>query len=91
VPRCPGLAIFIVDGSLGGKEGLVSIPYEFLPVPKRGEVVWALDRVGRRVARAEVVRAVTSKDRTSMVTIRVPRGLAHSVRAILPPEEGTEG
>ncbi len=89
VLACPGLAIFMVK--LDGEWAEVSVPYEFLPVPKRGEVVWALDRVGRRVARAEVVRAVTSKDRTSMVTIRVPRELAHSVRAILPPEEGAEG
>ncbi len=83
VLACPGLAIFMVK--LDGESAEVSVPYEFLPIPQKGQVVWALDRTGRRVAKAEVLRVVTSKDKTSMVTVRVPRDLAHVVRAVLPP------
>jgi len=83
VLACPGLAIFMVK--LDGENAEVSVPYEFLPIPQKGQVVWALDRTGRKVAKAEVLRVVTSKDKTSMVTVRVPRDLAHVVRAVLPP------
>jgi Fe-S-cluster-containing hydrogenase component 2 len=43
---CPGLAIFVVDVS-GADQAIVSIPYEMLPLPQKGQSVEALDRRGR--------------------------------------------
>lgn len=36
IPSCPGLAIFVVDFNYNKKMAQISIPYEFLPVPREG-------------------------------------------------------
>ncbi len=77
---CPGLAIFMVR--LRGEWADVYVPYEFSPLPRRGEVVAALDRMGEKIAEAEVVLSVRSRDGTGMVAVRVPREAAHVVRAV---------
>lgn len=82
VANCPGLAIFVVDESYGADTAVVKIPYEFLPVPEVGQSVTAMDREGRAVGQAKVVRVQNSKqqDRTLVVWLEVPRELAMSVR-----------
>jgi Fe-S-cluster-containing hydrogenase component 2 len=42
--KCPGLAIMIVDGSRSTYTVEISLPYEFLPLPQKGDIVDALDR-----------------------------------------------
>ena len=92
VPRCPGLAIFLVDLSYKEEEALVAIPYEFLPVPDPGDVVAALDRDGERVAdvRVAMVQDVPSQDRTRVIWLEVPKDLAMSVRNVRMAAEGRE-
>jgi len=90
VSGCPGLAIFIVDTTFAPGEALVSLPYEFLPLPEKGDpstgsgqaVVTALDRDGQPVGEARVVRARKTKkmDRTAVVSLAVPAELAMTVR-----------
>lgn len=83
VSACPGQAIFIVDEHEShGDRALVTIPYELLPLPEKGETVLALDRAGQPLGPAEVVRARNSKamDATAQVTIAVPRHLAMTAR-----------
>ncbi len=84
VASCPGLAIFIVDMTHSPKSAAVTIPYELLPVPKVGEIVWGLDRAGKRVCEAKVLRVIKSKkyDKTVVVTVEIPRNLAMDVRAM---------
>ena len=41
---CPGLAIFVVK-TIDSK-ALITLPYEFLPVPNVGDIVTAMDRQG---------------------------------------------
>lgn len=82
VSKCPGLAIFVVDQTFSEKEALVKIPYEFLPVPEKGEVVDALDRKGQRVGEARVVDVLKFKDKTCVVSIAVPKELSVDVRNI---------
>jgi Fe-S-cluster-containing hydrogenase component 2 len=84
VPRCPGLAIFVVDYSYAEDEALVAIPYEFLPVPAPGDTVAALDREGAWVADVRVVRVqnTPSQDRTRVLWLEVPKDLAMTVRNI---------
>ena len=76
---CPGLAIFVVK--LEGEDALISLPYEFLPVPKKGDVVIALDREGkvRGNAKVEEVRKV---GKTHIITIRTKKENAMVVRNI---------
>ncbi|MEW5724553.1 MAG: 4Fe-4S ferredoxin [Thermodesulfobacteriota bacterium] len=81
---CPGQAIFIVDESLDGDKAAVTMPYEFLPLPEKGETVTALDRSGRELGPAAVtaVRQTKRMDQTALVTIEVPRGWSMQARAI---------
>ncbi len=81
VPECPGLAIFVVGYSRDGSKGLVTLPYEFNPKPKVGDVVDLLSRDGRIVGKGKVVR-VWRKNLTWVVTVEVPKDKVFEVRAI---------
>lgn len=82
VSKCPGLAIFVIDQTFSEKEALVKIPYEFLPVPEKGEVVDALDRKGERVSKARVVKVTKFRDNTHVISVAVPKELSMEVRNI---------
>ncbi|HPX93836.1 MAG TPA: (2Fe-2S)-binding protein [Bacillota bacterium] len=78
---CPGLAIFIIDESRGDGTARVTIPYEFVPLPEKGEVVQAVDRAGAYVADATVTRVLSGKKSgTPQVTLSVPLDCAQKVR-----------
>ena len=81
---CPGQAIFMVDESLPDDRATVMMPYEYRPLPQKGEVVTALDRAGRQLGDAAVVavRKTQRMDRTATVTIEVPRQWSMKTRAI---------
>ena len=83
---CPGLAIFVVDASGEGETAAVSLPYEFLPLPEKGREVTALDRGGRELGPAVVIRVRSGKrvDRTPVVTVAMPRKWALRARQIRP-------
>lgn len=78
--RCPGLAILLCR--LDGDTAELSLPYEFLPLPKAGDRVIARDRVGADVCPATVteVLAPPSFDRTAVVRIAVPARHLYEVR-----------
>jgi len=82
IPACPGLAIFVVDATYSEAEAAVSMPYEFLPLPKKDAAVDALDRAGKRVCSGRVVRvSCLPRNRgTAVVTIAVPKAYAEQVR-----------
>ncbi|MDT8902456.1 NADH-quinone oxidoreductase subunit I [Anaeroselena agilis] len=84
IARCPGLAIFVIDGSRPGGEGTVQLPYEAWPLPQPGDAVVALDRRGQRVGDGTVEKVLnaTAQDHTAVVTVRVPKELLNTVRAI---------
>jgi Fe-S-cluster-containing hydrogenase component 2 len=84
VPICPGQAIFLVDESLPDNKGAVTMPYEFLPLPEKGEVVTALDRSGKALGDATVtaVRKTEKMDETAVITVEMPREWTMDVRAI---------
>lgn len=84
IPVCPGLAIFGVDMTYSDQEATVQLPYEFLPLPEKGETVTALDREGRAVCSARVVRVLNPKkfDHTPVITIAIPKAQAMNVRNI---------
>ena len=82
VANCPGLAIFLVNEARAEATAEVGIPYELVPLPEKGDTVTALDRAGKPVAAATVLRVVhpASYDRTAIVYLAVPKGLAMNIR-----------
>lgn len=82
--RCPGLAIMIVDTSASEEYAELTLPYEFRPLPKKGDTVFALSRSGEFVCEALVLSALNPKsfDRTPAVRIRVPKKHLYDVRNI---------
>lgn len=80
ISSCPGLAIFVIDY----KKGYLSIPYEFLPLPKKGETVQGLNREGKKICQAEVVRVKNSQknDKTAVITIKILKKHLMKVRNI---------
>jgi Fe-S-cluster-containing hydrogenase component 2 len=82
LPKCPGLSIFILDGSLPDNEAAVTIPYELLPPPMENEIVDALDRRGTKVCDGTItkVKKLYKDDPSYSVTIKIPMKYIHDVR-----------
>ena len=79
VGECPGLAIFVVK--IRDEKALVTLPYEFLPVPNIGDIVKALDRKGD-VKDEALVKKVVKVGKTMVITVEVKKDLAMAVRNI---------
>lgn len=73
--NCPGLAIMVVDYTYSENEVSFKIPYEFLPLPEKGQMVKALDRTGEVIGDCEVINVMNSKvmDRTPLITVAVDK------------------
>jgi Pyruvate/2-oxoacid:ferredoxin oxidoreductase delta subunit len=81
VAVCPGLAAFVVDISKQDAD-YVTIPHELLPVPRVGDKVMILSRSGEILGEGVVIR-VWERNKTYVITIKVPKSLGLEVRAIL--------
>ena len=84
VANCPGLAITILDKSLSDTEGTVDFPFEYIPLPEKGDVVDAVNRAGEVVCRGEVVRVTRLKSYagTAVVRLKIPGEYVDEVRSI---------
>ena len=82
VASCSGQAIFLVNEDFAEGYASVTMPYEFFPLPEKGETGVACDRAGQAVGTAEVVSVKTSPafDHTNLLTIKVPKALAMTAR-----------
>lgn len=82
--KCPGLAIMVVDGSKSQETVQIKIPYEFLPLPKVGDVVKALNREGQYIADVKVVNITNPKsfDRTPVIAVEADRKYLYELRNI---------
>lgn len=82
VASCSGQAIFLVNEDCGDGTATVTLPYEFLPLPEEGTKGVALGRDGSKVCEAEVVSVRTAKafDKTSLLTMKVPKEYAMKAR-----------
>ncbi len=82
VAACPGQAIFLVNDDYAPGFASITLPYEFLPLPKIGERGKGLDRSGKSVCDAEVIDVKTGKvyDHTALLTIKVPSDMAAKAR-----------
>ena len=82
IAACPGLAIFVVNGSKEKAE--VSFPFEYYPLPKRGDVVECVDRKGNFVVKGKILRIVKPPkyDSTAVITVEIPLEYLNIVRSI---------
>ncbi len=84
VSACPGLAIFLLERDFSEAQAAITIPYEFLPLPEKGDKILSLDRNGYVVCEGEIVDVRVSKkaDRTALVKVTVPKEYAEKIRSI---------
>ena len=84
IAQCPGLAIFVVDKTYSASHAVVRIPYEFVPVPEKGQFACGLDRAGEEKGWFEVVRVMSggARNKTTIVWLAVPQDLAMEIRSI---------
>ncbi|HEC76875.1 MAG TPA: 4Fe-4S dicluster domain-containing protein [Thermoplasmatales archaeon] len=75
---CPGLAIFVIK--IIGDNALLTLPYEFVPLPEEGQIVKALDREGKEICNAVVKKLKFGK--TPVVTVELPAEYAMEARNI---------
>ena len=82
ISACPGLAIFVVNRSLGDETATISLPHEYVPLPAVGDTVVTLSREGEVLGEGKVERVLQAKalDRTPVVTLVVPAEHAMDVR-----------
>lgn len=85
---CPGQAIFLIDDSK--EKTQLTFPYEYLPLPKKGQAVQAVNRAGELVCSAEIIRVrdIASQNKTRLVTIAFDKAYVHEVRFIRKIKEG---
>jgi len=62
-----------------------------VPVPKKGDKVFALDRAGNIVDKVEVKQVQKTKNQTNIITIIVPKELSMKVRNIKVEGDKYEG
>jgi Fe-S-cluster-containing hydrogenase component 2 len=71
VTACPGVAIFVAQ--LLNNKAIFKIPYEFTPIPKKGQIWDGLDREGNVICDATIehVLLANKQDHTAVVTVSV--------------------
>ena len=83
VSRCPGLACFVIDLTHGPDTAILKLSYELLPLPKKGDIVKLMNRVGEEVGEGEVTLVTEpSKDSTYVVSVIIPKDKIDEIRAI---------
>ena len=82
ISSCPGLAIFVIDMNYSDEKSLIKLPHEMLPLPEKGEDVYALDRAGSVLGKVKVVRVLKIKNKTNIISLEVPKSMAMKVRSI---------
>jgi Fe-S-cluster-containing hydrogenase component 2 len=84
ISRCPGLAIFVVDMTYSEEYALVKFPFEYVPVPEKGQKACGLNRSGEELGWFEVEKVISGgkKNMTYTISLKVPKEFAMEVRNI---------
>jgi len=90
VASCSGQAIFLVEENEAEGYSDITLPYEFLPLPIKGQSGIALDRSGAVICDAQIIKVKSSvaMDHTHLVTMRVPLEMTMQARFFKHREEG---
>lgn len=69
VAACPGLAIYLKQQRYADGLSYIAFPFEYLPLPEKGQTVTMVNRRGEPVCSGTVVRVIKTKrfDRTAIV------------------------
>ncbi|MBN2621257.1 4Fe-4S binding protein [candidate division WOR-3 bacterium] len=81
IPRCPGLAIFVIDET-PEDHAIIYIPYEFIPLPKKGDKAKGLDRHGKERCDVVITKVIAAKkfDHCAVIGFMAPKNLINDVR-----------
>jgi len=90
ISSCPGLAIFVIDVNYSEEKSLIKLPHEMLPLPEKGEEVYALDRAGSILGKVKVIKALKIKNKTHIISLEVPKSMAMKVRSIKAEDKNNE-
>lgn len=84
IAQCPGLAITVINRNYSETEATVDFPYEYLPLPQKGDIVDAVNRAGETVCRGKVDRVVRqpSYEGTSVISLIIPKQYFNEVRSM---------
>ena len=79
---CPGLAISVLNYNYNSSEATLTVPFEFLPLPEKGEEIIAVDIKGKCMVKGEIIRVVPpgKNNRTSLITFSFPKKFYKKVR-----------
>ena len=82
VAACSGQAIFLQNKNYMADVATISIPYEYRPLPIKGQLVAATDRFGVVICQAEVLEVQESKafNKTAVITLKIPINYADTIR-----------
>lgn len=82
IAACPGLAITIK--SIEGDKAMIRFPWEYLPLPSKGQNVEMVDRQGHVVCPGVVIAAINPvrNNRTAVVTAEFPKEFVEIVISI---------
>jgi len=90
ISSCPGLAVFVIDMNYSDDKSLIKLPHEMLPLPEKGEEVYALDRDGSTLGKVKVVKVLKIKNKTNIISLEVPKNIAMKVRSIKGEDKNNE-
>jgi len=90
ISSCPGLAIFVIDMNYSDDKSLIKLPHEMLPLPKKGEDVYALDRAGNVLGKVKVLKVLKIKNKTNIISVEVPKSMVMKVRSIKAEDKNDE-
>jgi len=90
ISSCPGLAIFVMEMNYSDEKSLIKLPHEMLPLPEKGDDVYALDRAGSMLGKAKVIKVLKIKNKTHVISIEVPKSMAMKVRSIKVEDKNNE-
>ena len=80
--KCPGLAISIRQ--FEGEYAKITVPFEFLPRPLKGDKVNVVNREGILVDSGEVLKVLdgAAQNKTALITLKINRKHMHDAAAI---------
>ncbi len=81
VANCPGLAITMIDKSKSDTHAIIDFPFEYIPLPNKGDIVKAVGRDGEVLCDGKIinVKKLKAYDSTTVVSMEVPMEFADDV------------
>jgi ferredoxin len=88
IAACPGLAIFKVHKNYSEENSLVGFPYEYHPLPEKGDSVPCGNRTGDYIVMGKVQNVQNPKrfNGTPVITVEIPKEYCLEVRTIFRKE-----